>query len=452
MSISPELLQEAAALAARYLASLEDRRVFPDAQAIAALDALNIPLPADGQSPLDVLRQLNAHAGASVASAGPRYFGFVTGGTLPAALAASMLSAAWDQNTFSSVNSPVGVRMERIAIGWLRAALGLPEGTDGAFVTGATMANFSGLLAARHALLARQGWDVEARGLFGAPGIRVVVGGEAHSSLFKALGMAGFGRERVERVSVDGQGRMRADQLPPLDERTLLCIQSGNVNTGAFDPAAELCAAARAAGAWVHVDGAFGIWATASPALRHLTAGVELADSWATDGHKWLNVSYDCGAIFVRQPEHLAGAFAQQAAYLLRGEDREPYDFTPEASRRARGIEAWAALLSLGQSGLADLIERNCAQARRMAAGLQAQGFAVLNEVVLNQVLVSFGDDDFTTRMIAALQAEGTFWAGSSQWQGRSAMRISFSSWRTTLADVDRCLEAVARVSARLNA
>jgi len=291
------------------------------------------------------------------------------------------------------------------------------------------------------------GWDVEAQGLFGAPPVTVVVGAEAHPSVLKALGLLGLGRTRVVTVPVDGQGRMRAEALPPLAGPTVVCIQAGNVNTGAFDPAPEICRRARAAGAWVHVDGAFGLWAAAAPARAHLAAGIGDADSWATDAHKWLNVPYDSGLAFVRDPEALRAAMAVSAAYLPAGESRNPADYTPELSRRARGVEVWAALRSLGRAGLADLVERTCRHAARFAEGLRAAGYQVLNEVVLNQVLVSFGDQETTTRVIAAIQADGTCWCGGTVWQGHVAMRISVSSWATTAADVERSLDAMLRVA-----
>jgi glutamate/tyrosine decarboxylase-like PLP-dependent enzyme len=343
--------------------------------------------------------------------------------------------------------SPIGAALERIALRWLLDVLGLPPGAGGGFVTGATMANFTALAAARHALLQKQGWDVESQGLLGAPPLTVVVGDEVHVSLLKALSLLGLGRDRVIRVPVDGQGRMRADKLPPLTETTLVCIQAGNVNTGAFDPAQEICAAARAAGAWVHVDGAFGLWAAAAPQRAYLTAGIANADSWATDAHKWLNVPYDSGIAFCRDAEHIRAAMSATAAYLMPSEQREPDHYTPEMSRRARGVEIWAALRSLGRSGLADLIERNCRYASRFAEGLRTAGYRVLNQVELNQVLVSFGDAETTRRVIAAVQTEGTCWCGSTVWQGHTAMRISVSSWATTEADVERSLAAILRVA-----
>ncbi|MEW6702937.1 MAG: aminotransferase class V-fold PLP-dependent enzyme [Bacteroidota bacterium] len=333
---------------------------------------------------------------------------------------------------------------------WLLDILELPSGCGVGFVTCATQANFSELAAARHAILTRHGWDVEARGLFGAPPITVVVGDEVHVSVLRALMTLGLGRDRVIRVPVDGQGRMRADSLPPLDENTIVCIQAGNVNTGAFDPADEIIAQAKAAGAWVHVDGAFGLWAAAAPGRKHLVKGFENADSWATDAHKWLNVPYDSGIVIVRKPLHLRSAFSITAPYLIRGEQREPEDYTPEFSRRARGVEVWAALRSLGRIGVAEMIERTCRHATHFAEGLKATGYNILNDVVINQVLVSFGDETTTRRIIAAIQEEGTCWAGASIWQGKTAMRISVSSWATTEQDVERSLEVMIRTADKI--
>jgi glutamate/tyrosine decarboxylase-like PLP-dependent enzyme len=304
------------------------------------------------------------------------------------------------------------------------------------------------LAAARHAVLKRVGWNVEADGLFGAPAISVIVGAETHPSVTKSLGMLGLGRTRVVKVPVDGQGRMRLEAFPAISGPTIICTQAGNVNTGAFDPIAEICRIGHAAGAWVHVDGAFGLWAAVSPPRAHLVKGVEAADSWATDAHKWLNVPYDSGLAFVRDPQALQAAMAITADYLpTQSEFRNPADYTPELSRRARGVEVWAAMHSLGRAGLADMIERNCVQAQRFATQLAAAGLEILNEVVLNQVLVAFGDAERTTRVIQGIQQEGTCWAGVTVWQGRTAMRISISSWATTEADVDRSVEAILRVA-----
>ena len=347
--------------------------------------------------------------------------------------------------------SPVAAKIEEIVSAWIIDLLGLPRAGGAGFVTGTTMANFTALAAARTALLKRSGWNVEEDGLFGAPPIRVVVGEEVHVSLLKALALLGLGRSRVISVPTDSQGRIRADALPELDSRTLICIQAGNVNSGAVDPAEEICSRARESGAWVHVDGAFGLWAAVSPQYAHLLKGVSLADSWAIDCHKWLNVPYDSGIAVVRNPEHLRRAMAQSAAYLQTSDVREPCHYTPESSRRARGIELWAAMRSLGREGLRELIERNCRLARVFAESLQQAGFEVLNEVVLNQVLVSFGTAETTRRIIADVQEEGTCWCGGTEWHGRTAMRISVSSWATTVEDVERSLAAIIRLAKARN-
>jgi glutamate/tyrosine decarboxylase-like PLP-dependent enzyme len=442
------LLKHAARDAMDYLESVDARPVAPRPEDVAALAALRGPLPPGPTSPEAVLHLLNEFGSrATVANAGGRYFGFVNGGCVPAALAAAWLVSAWDQNAAFQVQSPVATALEETALDWVRQLLGLPEGCGGALVTGATMANLTGLAAARHALLTRAGWDVENEGLFGAPPITVVAGEEAHPSMVKALGLLGLGRKRVVRVPVDGQGRMRADALPHLDNMTILCLQAGNVNTGAFDPAAAICPAARAAGAWVHVDGAFGLWAAASPKHRSLTHGFEQADSWATDAHKWPNIGYDCGIALVRDSQALRASMSIHASYLMEGERREPSHYTPELSRRARGVELWAGLRSLGRSGMAEIVERTSGHARRFAAGLRAAGYEILNDVVINQVMVSFGAAEKTLAIVARLQAEGTCWCGSTVWQGHTAMRISVSSWVTTKEDVDRSLAAMLKAA-----
>jgi glutamate/tyrosine decarboxylase-like PLP-dependent enzyme len=418
--------------------------------AVAGLARLEAALNDGPVDPAVVLAELDEVVSpATMAMAGPRFFGFVIGGALPAALAANWLASAWDQNAALGPVTPGVSRIEAVALRWLLDVLGLPPDSQGAFVTGATMANFTALAAARHAQLARAGWNVEADGLFGAPPLTVIVGEEAHPTLLKALGLLGLGRRRVVRLPVDRQGRVRADALPALEGPTIVCLQAGNINTGAFDPFEEICDAARAAGAWVHVDGAFGLWAQASPRLAPLSRGVEKADSWATDAHKWLNVPYDCGLAFVREPGTLPAAMAITAEYLPSpGAERSPSDFTPELSRRARGVEVWAALRSLGRLGLAEMFERNCRQARRFAEGLASAGFEILNDVVLNQVLVSFGNPETTRQVISAVQADGTCWCGGTVWQGRTAMRISVCSWATTDADVERSVDAILRVAA----
>jgi glutamate/tyrosine decarboxylase-like PLP-dependent enzyme len=440
------LLNDAASRVTRYLTEIAKRRVFPSPAALQGLEGFSLPLQDEPLAPDNVLAELDALGSpATVASAGGRYFGFVTGGALPAALAANMLAGAWDQNAGLELGSPLNAHLEKVCRGWLVELLELPAQTEIGFVTGATMANFTGLAAARHAVLQAHGWDVEAQGLFGAPPITIVVGQEVHVSLLKALSMLGLGRERVVRVPADDQGRMIATQLPSVEGPTVVCTQAGNVNTGAFDPIAEVAARLRGTGAWIHVDGAFGLWAAAAPAKRALAAGIDLADSIATDAHKWLNVPYDSGLVFVRDRRALNAAMSASAAYLIEGETRDPHLFVPEMSRRARAVEIWAALRSLGRRGLAEMIERNCRHAERFANELRKAGYDVLNDVVLNQVLVSFGTPERTRRVIAGIQQDGTCWCGGTLWQGNIAMRISVSSWATSDADVAASIDAILR-------
>lgn len=446
-------LQAAAKYATEYLRELESRNVAPTPAAVAALERFREPFPEKPTDPEAVLEQLATIGGpATVTMTGGRYFGFVIGGTLPASLGASWLVGAWDQNSCLRAMSPVVAEIEEVTLRWVCEALGLPVDLEGGFVTCATTANFTALATARQALLARQGWNVAENGLFGAPEIKVVVGEEVHASILKALNMAGFGQKRMTLVPNDEQGRMRAELLPQLDERTLVCIQAGNVNTGAFDPAQEICELAREHGAWVHVDGAFGLWAGASPRYKHLVKGFDLADSWATDAHKWPNSNYDCGIVLVRDGAALRTAMNISAAYLTVGARREPMHHTPEASRRARAVELWAGLKSLGRTGLAELIDKTCTQAQRFAEGLREAGYEVLNDVVVNQVLVSFGTAEKTAEVIRRVQADGTCWCGGTVWKGTTAMRISVSSWATTDADVEKSLAAMVRIAGEMKA
>jgi glutamate/tyrosine decarboxylase-like PLP-dependent enzyme len=448
-----ELLRDAADRSARFLDDLQERVVRPAQDDVARLQKLMGALPEGPTDPAAVLAMLDEIGSpAAQGNAGPRFFGWVIGGAMPVTVGANWLATAWDQNVGLWAVSPTGSAIEESALAWLLDVLDLPRESAGAFTTGATMANFTGLAAARHALLQRAGWDVEADGLFGAPPITVVVGGEAHPSVTKALGLLGFGRSRVISVPVDDQGRIVAKELPKIDGEVLVCAQAGNVNTGASDPLREICEWAHDGGGWVHVDGAFGLWAAAAPARRQVIDGYEHADSWATDAHKWLNVPYDSGVAFVRDSSALRASMAVAATYLPEGEHREPMHYTPELSRRARGVEVWAALKALGRSGVAEMIDRCCRHATRFAEGLRAGGYEVLNDVVLNQVLVSFGSDEETARTIAAIQDDGTCFCAGTVWQGRSAMRISVSSWATTEDDVERSLEAMLRCAASARA
>ncbi|HEX9483291.1 MAG TPA: aminotransferase class V-fold PLP-dependent enzyme [Gemmatimonadaceae bacterium] len=447
-----ELLRDAAERSIRYLDSLSERRVSPSPEAVAALKGFRAPLPEKPTDAGTVLEQLDALGSpATMAMAGPRFFGFVIGGSLPATVAAAWLAAAWDQNTGLYNSTPGTAVIEDVALGWLIDVLGLPVGVAGSFVTGTTVAHITALSAARHAVLAKTGWNVEADGLFGAPPITVITSAEAHPTLYKALGVVGLGRNRVVKVPVDGQGRMIVGKLPRMSGPTIVCVQAGNVNTGAFDPVADICDLAHEAEAFVHVDGAFGLWARASKEQQHLAVGMERADSWATDAHKWLNVPYDSGVAFVRDHDALRAAMAVTAEYLpTDSTNRNPSDYMPELSRRARGVEVWAALRSLGRAGVEELVSRHCRQARRMAERLSAAGLEILNEVVLNQVLVAFGSAERTARVIEAIQADGTCWAGITIWQGRTAMRISIISWATMDADVERSTDAIIRVAATI--
>lgn len=438
------LLADAARRAADYLNGLDRRTVGPMPGSIDRLtNAIDGPLPETPAGASDILALLDeVGSPATVASAGGRYFGFVTGGALPATLAAQVLAAAWDQNSFSHVSSPATARIETVALRWVKEALGLPASSEGALVTGATMANFTCLAAARNHVLAKSGWDVDRDGLFGAPQPTVIVGEEAHATLYKVLSMLGMGRGRVHRVPVDDQGRMLALRMPKIEGPTIVCLQAGNVNSGAFDPT-EIVAQAHAAGAWVHIDGAFGLWGLASPTLAPLAAGYAEADSWATDAHKWLNVPYDSGVAIVRDADALGRAMSISGSYLPVSDGRDAMNVTPDSSRRARSIEIWAALKNLGRSGLAEMIDRHCHQARRIAEALRKAGVDILNDVVLNQVVAAFDDDDRTGRVIAQVQDGGVCWCGGTVWRGRTAMRISVSSWATTDDDVERSIAAI---------
>ena len=449
--MNSKILHDVADASTRYLAELPNRSVVPNQAAIDRLQTLRQSMPTEGVSPRELLVEIdNVLAPATTASIGPRYFGFVTGGCHESALMASWSAATWDQNVFAYHGSPTGAVIESVALDWLLELFGFPKETAGAFVTGATMAGFTCLAAARHALLKRCGWDVEVEGLNGAPEITVVLSNEQHPTIVKALKFLGFGTAKIIRVQTDDQGRMKPSDWPRgLTGPVLVCVQAGNVNTGSFDPFDEIIALARECDAWVHVDGAFGLWAAIAPGLEHLTAGITTADSWSVDGHKWLNVTYDSGLAFVRDADALRSAVGFEAPYLPMTDERQPFHYTPESSRRMRGIEIWAVLKSVGSKGLAARIEENCRQARLFATLLEQAGHEILNDVVLNQVLVSFGAEEKNRQIIEAIQQDGTCWCGPTVWQGRSAMRISVSSWVTTEQDVVQSAEAICRIAAK---
>jgi glutamate/tyrosine decarboxylase-like PLP-dependent enzyme len=457
MSDVRDLLHQTADLAGDFLESLDERPVFPQVEVDELRAALGGPLPDGPSDPRDVVAALAAAADAGlVGMAGGRYFGFVIGGGVPAALAADWLASAWDQNAGLYVGGPAASVVEEIARGWLTELLGLPRHVSVAFVTGCQMAHVTALAAARHHVLQEVGWDVERDGLAGSPPIRVVAGTKRHITIERALRLLGLGAGSVVEVPADAQGRMQsealADALGAVEGPTIVCAQAGEVNTGSFDPLPEIADAAAEAGAWLHVDGAFGMWAAASPKLRHLVAGIERADSWATDAHKWLNVPYDSGIAFCRHPESHRGAFAARAAYLVYGEAgtvRDQEEWTPEFSRRARGFPVYAALRSLGRTGVAELVERCCRHARRFADELsRLPDVELLNDVVLNQALFRFDSDERTREILRRVQDSGVAWMGGTTWDGRAAIRISVSNWQTSDDDVERTLAEFERAAA----
>ena len=446
-----DVLPAASAMALAYVSSVDGRAVAPGPDAVAGLTAFDEPLPDAGADAGATLRLLHEVGGpATVASTGPRYFGFVIGGVHPAALGASWLASAWDQNAALPVMSPVAAKLHDVSAAWLVDLLGLPVGTGVVYVTGATVANASCLAAARDALLHRLGWDVQADGLFGAPPIQVVIGERAHSTLSKSLGLVGLGRDRVTVVPADSQGRLRADRLPDIDGPVLVCAQAGEVNTGAFDPFDAIADWLAARSGWLHVDAAFGLWALADPSRADLVRGLDRADSWATDAHKWLNVTYDSGIAFVRSPADLRRTFAAAAGYLPPDAGFEAMHHTPQSSQRARAVEVWAVLRTLGRRGVADLVTTACDAAAAIAERLRAGGLTILNDVVLNQVLVRLVDGPTTEALIAEIQADGRIWCGPTQWDGATAMRISVSSWKTGPADAEFAAGVILDCAARL--
>ena len=444
------LLRRTAEIAAGFVESLDERPVWPPATNEELRAALGGDLPQGPSDPLEVVEALAEAAERGVVGIpSGRYFGFVIGGAVPASLAADWLASTWDQNAGLVVAGPSAAVVEEVAGGWLKELLGIPETASFAFVTGCQMAHVTCLAAARRAVLLDAGWDVEQDGLAGAPPIRVLAGAKRHVTIDRALRLLGLGSGSVVAVDADPQGRMGVDALlaafAAVDGPAIVCAQAGEVNTGAFDPIPEIADVARDRGAWLHVDGAFGLWAAASPALRHLVEGTDRADSWATDAHKWLNVPYDCGLAFVAHPDAHRASMRLTAEYLVADPDaaRDQMDWTPEFSRRARGFAVYAALRSLGRSGVADLIERCCARARQFAEAAAAlPGCKVVNDIVLNQVLFRFTDDETTFRVLAAVQASGEAWMSGTTWDGRAAIRLSVSNWRTSEEDIERTVAA----------
>ncbi len=445
------LLQQAHGYALEFINSLEHREVYPNPEALVGLEQFDQALPDTPMAASEMLKQLHdAGSAAAVATTGGRYFGFVNGAIHPPALAAKWLVDTWDQNTALYCMSPIASTLEQICQRWLVQLFHLPEQTVAGFVSGSSTSIFCGLCAARNALLEKQSWDVHAKGLFGAPEIRVVVGAQAHATVYKALSTLGLGRDRVEIVPADDQGRMIAAELPELDNTTLLLVQAGNVNSGAFDPMQELCERANAAGAWVHVDGAFGLWAGASGSTYPLYQGSELADSWSVDAHKTINAPYDCGVILCKHPEALVSALQASGSYIQWSEQRDGMLFTPEMSRRARAAELWATLRTLGTSGVEQMIDQLCARASLFGSLLLAEGFSIQNQVVFNQVLVSCETPKITQQTVAHIQQSGECWCGGASWNGQPVIRISVCSWKTSVADIERSV--IAFVNAREHA
>jgi glutamate/tyrosine decarboxylase-like PLP-dependent enzyme len=451
------LLQRTHDLAVEFLDSLATRPVGRPADFGRMVECAGGRLPAAGEEAVRVIEKLSSAIDAGlVATPGPRYFGFVIGGAVPAALAADWLTSAWDQNGFSFASSPAAAVVEEIAARWLIDLFGLRKSASVGFTTGCTMANFTGLAAARHAAYRQIGWDVERQGLQGAPAVTVIASEESHVSIFAALQMLGMGRDRVMKVAADEQGRMRAGELraalAAIETPFIVCAQAGNVNTGAFDPLLEIAACVHARDGWLHVDGAFGLWAAASPAYRELARGIDLADSIAVDCHKWLNVPYDSGVVFVRDRAAHYAAMSLSAAYYAPPTEmtRDNHNWVPEASRRSRGFAVYAAMRSLGRNGIAEMIDRCCALAGRMAERLASgEGVEILNDVVLNQVLVRFNNsDELTAEVIRRVQADGTCWLSGTTWHGLQAMRISVSNWSTSEADIDASAAAILRCAA----
>ena len=444
MSEVVTLLNCARDAALRYIAGVDARDVMPTQAALAELATLREAMPSTPSDPVAVIRELDrAGSQATVSTIGGRFFGFVVGGALPVTVAANWLAAAWDQNAGNFILSPIAAELEDVAAGWLLELFDLPRDAVVGFVTGSTMGSFSSFAAARSELLRRIGWDAKRRGLNGAPKLRIVASEEIHPTNLAALGYAGFGLEDVEYCPTDPQGRIIPELMPPLDDRTIVIVQAGNINSGACDPLDKICALARAAGSWVHVDGAFGLWARASRRLRGMTEGLELADSWSVDGHKWLNLPQDSAIYGCRDGDAINEVFGVEATYLVRDERRQPNTFTPELSRRARGIEFWAALKTLGRSGVEEMIDRCCSHARHFAQGLAFAGYEILNDVVLNQVSFCCQDEPATRSALKYIQESGVTWLGPTHWKGRFAMRISVSSWATTEEDVERSLRVM---------
>jgi glutamate/tyrosine decarboxylase-like PLP-dependent enzyme len=429
-----------------YYKKVFDRNVYPENKALEELSVFNEELQNNFISSEKILNQLNRYGSpAAVAQTGGRYFGFVNGGIIPAGLASRLMTDFWDQNTGLQVISPISSKLETVVQTWLKQILHLPDNTVAGFVSGTSMATFCGLAAARYRILKRKGWDINEKGMFNAPKVRVVASRQAHSTVLKAIGLLGFGKNNVEWVDSDGQGRMIVEKLPLLDNNTILILQAGNVNTGSYDNFSILCDKANSADAWVHIDGAFGLWAAAVNELKYLTKGIEKADSWSVDGHKTLNTPYDNGIILCRDEEALVSALHMSGSYIVIGEGRDGMFYTPEMSRRARIIELWATLKSLGKHGIDEMIYGLHERAKQFALELKAEGFEILNDVCFNQVLVHFSNSETTLKILKEVQEQRICWCGGSKWDGKDVIRISVCSWATTEKDVSISVKSFAK-------
>lgn len=441
------LFEQALRHGQEYLETAFERHVFPSEAALRNLSQFDEDMPS-GPTPvhsvIDSLHRLGSPA--TVTIIGGRYFGFVNGSAVPAGLAAKQLGTFWDQNTAMQVISPIASKLEAVVEKWLRQIFELPENTVAGFVSGTSAANFCGLAAGRYRLLQRQGWDINEQGLFGAPKIRIVAGREAHSTVLKAISMLGLGKGNIEWAETDKQGRIIPETMPELDDRTLVILQAGNVNSGSFDPIEAICRQAKTANAWVHIDGAFGLWAAAVGALKHLTKGMENASSWAVDGHKTLNTPYDCGIVMCADKEAIVSALHMTGGYIVLGEERDGMFYTPDMSRRGRAVELWATMKYLGRAGIEEMVFGLHQRALQFAEGIRkVAGFEVLNEVVFNQVVVCCKSDELTNRAIAEIQSLRDCWVGGSTWQGRKVIRVSVCSWATTVADIERSVGSFAK-------
>jgi len=447
-----DLYQQVFSYATDFLSQANDLPIQVSDDARQNLQHLDFTLQEQGIDATEVITELNQWVTPATMKMGsPRFFGFVIGGAYPVSVASNWLGTAWDQNTGLEKTTPAVAMLERISARWMLKLLGLPAESATAFVTGATVANFTALAAARNQVFTTAGWDVEADGLIGAPDLHIIISEESHPTVYKSLAMLGLGRNRVTKVPTDNQGRMDMSCFPEIKDNTIIITQAGNINSGAFDPVGEICDLARQKNAWVHVDGAFGLWAMATDHYKHLGAGLDRADSWATDAHKWLNVPYDSGLAFVKNHHALKAAMAITASYLpSENADRNPSDYTPELSRRARGIDVYAVLRHLGTSGVAELIERCCACASRFAELLSEAGYEVMNDVVLNQVVVSFGSEAINLTVLDAVQKEGTCWLGQTIWQDRLVARISVSNWQTDFAAVDHSFAVIDKIAQKI--